>query len=65
MLGDRPACGVGERSHAKVADLAPREVGGPLDKILRFFIQPESEAFDAVGRFPFDLGLFARHWGHS
>jgi hypothetical protein len=38
-------------------------MGGPLDKVLRLFIQPESEALDAIGRLPFDFSLFARHWG--
>ena len=44
MFGDRPARGVGERGHAEVADLPPRQMSGPLDQILGLFIQPEAEA---------------------
>jgi hypothetical protein len=40
-------------------------MGGPLDKVLCFFVEPESKTFDAIGHLPFDFSLFARHWGRS
>ena len=60
MLGDRLARRVSERGHAEIADLTPRQIGGPFDKVLRLFIEPESESLDAAQLLPFGLGLFAR-----
>src|SRR5262245_54944847 len=65
MFCDRPACGIGQRGHAKIAELAPRQMGGPLDKVLRLFVETESKTFYAIGRLPFDLSLLARHLGRS
>ena len=47
VLGDRPARGLGERCHAKVADFAPRQTRRLLNEALCLLIQPEVEALGA------------------